>query len=47
VDVLPFCGVSDPDTGSDTTVDNIAHMQQSFISKIGYIILDLTHSKLS
>jgi len=47
VDVLAFCGVSDPDTGSNTTVDSTAHMQQSFISKTTYIILDLIHSKLS
>ena len=26
--VLAFCGVSDPDTGSDTTVDSTGHMQQ-------------------
>ena len=47
MDVLSFCGVSDPDTGSDTTVDNTAHMQQSLTSKTTYIILDLIHSKLS
>jgi hypothetical protein len=47
VDVLAFCAVSDPATGADTTVDSTTYMQQSFISKTTYIILDLIHSKLS